>query len=134
MGIKAIDHITINIKNLEKSLEFYGNVLELNALPVIKTKEQDVYYFELPGNTRLELIHYHGQISESEDSSLALGSCRHFAFEVDDIKETEQRIKNAGYTFHLPIAYTDTYGCTAGLMCDPNGFELEFLERPGVKE
>lgn len=129
MEIKAINHITINVKDLKKTKAFYGDLLGLKELqPVVMEGVQTVYYYELPGGVRLELIDYEEEVPVSEQSELALGSCRHFAFEVDDILALEVRLKEAGYHFHLPIAYAKPFGCTAGLVYDPNGFELEFVQ------
>jgi len=127
--IKALDHITINVKDLDKTLAFYGQLLELPALPPVETDTQKVYYFGLPGGTKLELIHYYRDTGIDDGNEIATGKCRHFAFEVDDIKEIERRLADAGYSFHLPISYNADFSCTCGLVLDPNGFELEFVER-----
>lgn len=129
MEIKAINHITINVKDLEKTKEFYGKLLGLRELPpVVIEGVQTVYYYELPGKVKLELIDYEDEIPASCQSELALGSCRHFAFEVDDIRALEEALNQAGYYFHLPVGYAEPFGCTAGLIRDPNGFELEFVQ------
>ena len=127
--IMALDHITINVKNLEETLIFYRDILELPVLPPVETAIQKVYYFALPGGTRLELIHYYANTGISDGNELAQGNCRHFAFVVDDIKKLEAKLVRAGYSFHLPIAYSEDFHCTAGLMKDPNGFELEFIQQ-----
>lgn len=129
MEIKAIDHITVNVKNLEKTKQFYGEILELpEEKPVILPGVQTVYYYTLPGNVRLELIDYEDKIPEFAMSELTPGTCRHFAFEVEDILSLERKLNEAGYFFHYPIQYSEDFGCTHGLVCDPNGFELEFVQ------
>lgn len=129
MGIKAINHITINVKKLEETKKFYGELLGLKELPpVVIEGVQTVYYYELPGNVKLELIDYEEDIPESVQSELAPGSCRHFAFEVDDIYGLERKLADAGYKFHLPVGDSKPFGCIAGLVLDPNGFELEFVQ------
>ena len=129
MKIKAVDHITVNVKNLEETLRFYGEVLGFERLPDVPMDGQVIYYFRLPGGTRLELIKYDHDTGVSDGNELAVGSCRHFAFEVENIEETVETLRKAGYEFHLPCAWSYVLGCTCGLVRDPNGFELEFLQR-----
>ena len=82
MKISAVDHITINVKDLDHSLHFYGSILELEQLPSVKMEGQTIYYFRLPGGTRLELIHYNDDTGIFDGNKLAEGSCRHFSLEV----------------------------------------------------
>jgi len=127
--IKAVDHITINIKDLEKTLFFYKEILDLESLPMIKMKDQEIYYFKLPGTTKLELINYFYDTGKRDSDDKAKGCCRHFAFEVDDIMALEIKLLNAGYKFHQQIEYINELGFTCGLVYDPNGFELEIIQR-----
>ena len=129
MKISAVDHITINVKDLDHSLHFYGSILELEQLPSVKMEGQTIYYFRLPGGTRLELIHYNDDTGIFDGNKLAVGSCRHFAFEVEDMDQAVRELEDAGYSFHLHPAYNDELGCVCGLMRDPTGFELEFVKR-----
>ncbi len=129
MEIKAIDHITVNVKDLEKTKYFYGELLGLSPLPVVTIPGvQKVYYYALPGGVRLELIDYEERLPVSRQSEMAPGSCRHFAFETEDIRKLEKKFNEAGYYFHYPIQYSDDFKCTHGLIFDPNGFELEFVQ------
>lgn len=129
MKIEAVEHITINVKDLERTIQFYGGVLGLKQLPSVEMEGQTIYYFLLPGGTRLELIHYERDTGNFDGNELAAGSCRHFAFLVEDMEQTVRELEAAGYPFHLPPAYSEELGCVCGLMRDPNGFELEFVER-----
>lgn len=129
MKIKSLDHITINVKELDKTLKFYGDLLGLQKLPSVEMDGQTIYYFMLPGGTKLELIYYYHDTGSSDGNELAVGSCRHFAFEVDDIATVVQELEPAGYNFHLKPKYYDLLGCTCGLVRDPNGFELEFVQK-----
>ena len=58
MKIEAVEHITINVKDLERTIQFYGGVLGLKQLPSVEMEGQTINYFLLTGGTRLELIHY----------------------------------------------------------------------------
>ena len=73
------DHLAINIQDLEKSLHFYGEILELPKLPDVDMGDHHLYYFDLGNGLRLELIKYvddfgetHPRISPSFNSSFSL--------------------------------------------------------------
>ena len=58
MKIEAINHITINMKDIDKSLDFYGRVLGLEKLNEINMGDHYIRYFALPGGVKLELLEY----------------------------------------------------------------------------
>ncbi len=126
--IQKIDHVTINVKNIEKTLDFYRDLLELKQLSSVDMGDHTLSFFELPGGEKIELVQYHFPTEEKSVKSTCKGTARHFAFEVDDIKKLEQRLENSGYHFHCPVTYIEKLGFWSGLVNDPNGFELEFIQ------
>ncbi len=66
------DHITINVKNMKKSEEFYGDILGLKRLDIVDMGDHRLHYFELAENLMLELIEYdddHGELHHDVKSS-----------------------------------------------------------------
>lgn len=53
-----LDHITINVTDLEASRKFYGDVLGLKPLPTVDMGDHELWYFDLGGGVMLELILY----------------------------------------------------------------------------
>ena len=49
MQVKEINHVTINMKDKEKSLDFYGRVLGLEKLHEVDMGDHYIRYFALPG-------------------------------------------------------------------------------------
>ena len=128
MKIKQVDHVTIVVKDIEKTKKFYGELLGFRFLEAVKLGDHICHYFEIPGGQKLELTEY---LYYTEDASFQpnnKGIFRHLAFEVDDVKTLEMKLEEAGYKFHYPVGHTRELGVNNGLVHDPNGVELEFLE------
>ena len=128
--IQKIDHVTINVKNMKKTLEFYGTLLSLERLPTVDMGNHTLSYFKLPDGGRIELTQYRFPTKEGNAEATCKGNARHVAFRVDNIKEIETKLEKAGYHFHSPVAYVEALGCQCGLVKDPNGFEIEFVQYP----
>ena len=58
MKITGLNHITINVVDLETSVIFYKTVLGLQQSGFINMGDHTLTYFDLPQNVRLELIDY----------------------------------------------------------------------------
>lgn len=126
--IKGIDHLTINLRDVEKSLWFYGTLLGLRRLPDVDMGDHLLRYFALPNGGKLELTEYRYATADSGNDATDLGRARHLAFEVDDAYAVEKMLVQAGYPFHVPVSHVECLGFSGGLTRDPNGFELEFLQ------
>lgn len=126
--IKRVDHITINAKDLEKTMVFYKDILGFQQQPSKEFYDHRYYFFDIPGGTTLEIGEYDFEKQSSEESITAKGRIRHIAFEVDDILKLQKILSEAGYLFFMPIEYRESLGFSSGLVYDPNGIELEFLQ------
>ena len=84
MDIQGIDHISINVVDFERSVDFYGRILGFKQLQTVDCGAYNITYFELPGNARLELFDYHGTnpVITHKESEPGL---RHLAFTVRDV-------------------------------------------------
>lgn len=126
--VKGIDHCTINVKNLDKTLYFYGTLLGLKSLPSVDMGDHVLYYFSISKTEKLELVIYKFPTRNVPFESTDIGNCRHLAFAVDDIYYLEKKLADAGYPFHCPVSYVEELRFQGGVTCDPNGFEIEFVQ------
>ncbi|MBC5647290.1 VOC family protein [Christensenella tenuis] len=125
MKIKGMDHIGINVSDMEKALHFYRDLLKL---PVLQEKidngNNDVYYLQLGENSRVELFDYHGASAKKETADSDLGY-RHLAMGVDDVDEWAVYLKEN----NVPIRYGPEslphLGVRVCLIEDPDGTEIE---------
>jgi catechol 2,3-dioxygenase-like lactoylglutathione lyase family enzyme len=135
--IKTIDHIGILANDLQKSVEFYTDVLGFS----ISTKmEMDdvgfsVVFVEKDGS-RIELMGYKGKSvpKRSKGVEIAVGGSSipindHITFAVDDIEDTVTELKEKGVVFELePIQLEGGMKITS--FKDPNGMLIELVEHP----
>lgn len=128
MNIGAIDHIAINVSDIQKSKDFYGRVLGFKPLNSVDCGEFIIHYYQLPNGSRLELFDYQGNANTKsrEDSDTGL---RHLAFQVEDVAAHERLLREAGVVITLPTCDLPNLGARVLLFLDPNGVTLEFCER-----
>lgn len=129
MIVKTIDHITINVKDLAKSFDFYHKIMGLEKLDF----EMDlgfgiIYYMGLPGGTKLELIDYRTEEQTLTTKDTDLGIYRHVAFTVDSLDEMKRRCVEWGAEIVLNKDYNEFLNVYVMLVTDPNGVEIEFVE------
>ena len=128
MEIKRLDHITIIVKDLEKTMSFYADVMGFTREQTVDCGDHILRYFRVPGGQRIELNQYLYEVADHKGKLNDKGSYRHCAFEVTDISGWEKRITQAGYPFHIPVHADEKNGVYSGLFLDPNGVEIELIE------
>jgi catechol 2,3-dioxygenase-like lactoylglutathione lyase family enzyme len=84
MRIQSIDHVAINVKDFDASIDFYEGVLGFRKLQTVPMEGFAITYFHIPGGGRMELFDYGGasKCGHREKSEVGL---RHLAFAVDDV-------------------------------------------------
>ena len=127
MKISKIDHVSINVLDFERSLDFYGRILGLRQLQTVDCGEFDITYFALPDGSRLELFDYHGKNPNSTREENEVG-LRHIAFQVEDVAAHEKRLSAEGVKITLSTCDLPNLGARVLLFLDPNGVTLEFCE------
>jgi len=128
LKISQIDHISINVINIGKSLDFYGRILGLKQLQTVSFDDFDITYFALPGGSRLELFDYHGKNPNTPREESNVGY-RHLAFQVEDVAAHEKKLREAGVEITLSTCDLPKLGARVVLFLDPNGVTLEFCEK-----
>ena len=140
--MKAIRHIGIVVRDIDKALHFYRDLLGLNI--VKNMNEQDPYIDTIlnlhgvsvrtvkmaanDGNL-VELLHFksHLAVTEKQKEIYSVG-CSHVAFTVENIDEEYKRLRNENVIFNsLPQYSPDGYAKVA--FCkDPDGTSIELVE------
>ena len=128
MDIRLIDHIAVNVIDIEKSKDFYGRILGFIELNSVDCGEFILHYYQLPNGSRLELFDYRGNASGSPRGEAEVG-LRHLAFQVEDVAAHEEILRQEGVTITLPTCDLPHLGARVLLFLDPNGVTLEFCER-----
>jgi len=127
LDIRAIDHIAVNVKDIEASRDFYGRILGFEPLNSVDCGEFVIHYYRMPNGSRLELFDYHGKANSPSRQDRDVG-LRHLAFQVEDVAAHEKLLRQAGVTITLPTCDLPNLGARVLLFLDPNGVTLEFCE------
>ncbi|MCG6281348.1 VOC family protein [Vibrio diabolicus] len=123
-------HTMIRVSDLDRSLQFYRDVLELEI--------KDQYIFDGFSLTylaneetgfELELTHNHDQTVPYTHGS----GYGHLAVSVEDIEQTHKRIKSLGIEAGDIKAFDhqQKHLATFFFVTDPDGYKIEFLQRQG---
>jgi catechol 2,3-dioxygenase-like lactoylglutathione lyase family enzyme len=135
--IKTIEAIVIVVNDLQKSVEFYTDVLGFSISNKIDMAEMGLsaVFVEKDGS-RIGLMNYKGKkISKrSDNDKIKLGESSipindHFTFSVDDIEDTATELKGKGVIFNLePISLEG--GIKVAFFKDPDEVQIELVEHP----
>lgn len=149
-GFTRANHVGITVKNLEKSIAFYealtgtkvSNIDIIGGERMAKTQglnDTRIKFANLHlDNLNLDILEY--VVPESEQASYSNNqiSAMHLCFEVDNIDEAMQRLKEIGIEPDgEPIVFEEAdglksgYGTAVAYFRDPDGTNLEIIAPQG---
>ena len=127
---KRIDHIEIVTDQLERTTQFYTQVLGFRVKARDRIESSglrvpiDLVYLDL-GGTVVELISYEGASVDPAPEKEHLGY-RMMALEVDDMQETTAYLRTKGVEIVWGPRVRETY--SRAEICDPNGYRIELRQ------
>jgi catechol 2,3-dioxygenase-like lactoylglutathione lyase family enzyme len=151
MSIRGVDHVSITTGNLDRSMAFYRDVLGLPfrgrgvsggadigtivGMPGARVAWAE---FDLGAGQILELLQYLEPTGERLRQRTSDPGSAHVGFEVDDIFAMYGRLVAAGVTVRsAPVRIEDDDESWRGVLVvyalDPDGFTMEFLQRPRTR-
>lgn len=127
LAVKTLDHVTLVVKDLERSRKFYVDVLGMELL------ERPGFNFAGSwfgaGTTQIHLILEHAESGPAGAKSVPSARSHHFAFEVADSHEAAEWVKQAGVTIISgPKERPD--GAVQTFVLDPDGHVVELCSPP----
>lgn len=148
MKITGADHTSFTVTNLERSLEFYVNLL---GLELIWEREITNQYFRdivgfpdcvvkaahlrIPGTThKLELFEYKAPRGAPADVRTNNPGSAHVSLYVEDLQAAYEELKSKGVRFRSPPVEIDAGANKGGwslYMLDPDGITVELFEKSG---
>lgn len=115
----GLDHITIEVNNLNKALHFYKKILGLDEVRTPEeVKSKGIRWLSFTENQALHLI----EISDMREPSSA-----HMALIVDDIESWKKYLTKHHIEMQPPKF--DIYNAKRFFIKDPFGNRIEFLKR-----
>lgn len=135
--IKTIEAIVIMVNDMQKSVEFYTDVLGFSIYNKIDMAEAGLsaVFVEKDGG-RIGLMNYKGKKipKRSDIGKIKLGESSipindHLTFSVDDIEDTTTELKEKGVVFNLEPIQVEG-GIKVAMFKDPEGVLIELVEHP----
>lgn len=143
--IKGVHHTCITVSDLERSIQFYRDLLGLELVMTEESeRSQDDRSKALgvagakvklallrAGNARVELIQYVTSTGRPHDRKVNDTGAMHIAFQVDDIDAVYQRMVERGVVFtSLPVTIPagPMKGWRWTYFFDPDGVSLEIIQ------
>jgi lactoylglutathione lyase len=123
-------HTMLRVGNLQRSIDFYTNVL---GMKLLRTSDNPEYKYKLaflgygpnPEHAELELTYNYGV--ESYEMGTAYG---HIAIGVDDAKKACDAARNAGGNVTREAGPVKGGSTVIAFLTDPDGYKVELIERP----
>ncbi len=145
--IKAAEHFSFTVSNMEESLHFFCDLLGLKQITPIVTVDAEglrkvvgmadaalrLCLVRLPEGKNIELIEY----LQPKGVKLDLRTCNpgvaHIAFEVDNLKKTVEDLTKKGVKFvSEPVEAPGNDGTGTWSVCylrGPDGITMEMIEK-----
>lgn len=135
MMIKIMDHIGILTNDLQRSVEFYTDVLGFSISAKMEMDEVGLtIIFVEKERSKIELMGYKNIPKRPENIQLEMGDNSlpindHITFSVDDMEATVGELRKKNVTFDMdPIQLEG--GMKLASFKDPNGLLIELVEHP----
>ncbi len=128
--IRKMFHIALEVRNLERSVKFYRDVLGLKLVSqeAVPAEHLKIAFLEV-GGVEIEMMCHEG----GEKRKFADGADSHFphlAFEVDDVEASMRDLARKGVTFNFEKAQSAFEGKVRWIhFPGPDGETLEIAQR-----
>jgi lactoylglutathione lyase len=124
--IKGIGHLALTVENMDKSLEFYCDILGFHRAFEIRDDENQpwIEYIKVSPGQFIEL--FYGGLTKQQEKRNQIGF-NHICLEVNDINEVANHLKMKGLTLDVE----PTKGKDNNYQCwikDPDGNRIEFMQ------
>jgi lactoylglutathione lyase len=121
--LKQIEHVGIQVRDLDRSIRFYTEVLGLKLRRRVRLNETTELAFLPLGESEIELI-----CKSTEYTFAKEGIVNHLTFRVDDVAGTLEHLRKHGVELiHQQPLVLETLGSRIAFFWGPDGEKMELL-------
>ncbi len=128
LKLNQIQHVAIICADYEKSKHFYTDVLGLKIIREVYRKERLSYKLDLEVGNQYQIELFSFPNPPERTSHPEACGLRHLAFEVDEIIQAVDYIKQKGISVE-PIRIDEFTGKRFTFFADPDGLPIELVEK-----
>lgn len=119
-------HVMIRTKDVDKSLDFYTKLFDMNLVRTIKLDDSILYFLsDEDGQTQIELTANFEVPEGGYKNGDAFG---HFAFGVESMDEFTKKLHSLGYEYLYEPFHMREAGSKIAFIKDPDNNEIEIIE------
>lgn len=120
-------HTMIRVKDIDKSLKFYTELLGLELAKKLRLEDSTLYFLsDKEGYTQIELTYNNEGPEKGYEIGTGLG---HLAFEVDSMDEFTKKLHALGYEYLYEPFNLPDHKLKIAFVKDPDGYEVELIEK-----
>ena len=125
--LKRIDHTTMTVRDLERSVKFYTGLLEftVDREMWIPESQLKIIFLKL-GDTILELFGVREILGEAYSSINEVVGYKHICLLAESVDREFERLSQAGVIFRIPP--TTVQNVRIAFFKDPDGMDIELIE------
>ncbi|WP_108398619.1 VOC family protein [Devosia submarina] len=129
--LKGFEHVGITVKNIDKSLAFYVDLLGLKLLVRRPGQNGDEMAFLDAKGPMIEMICPATGALTAEDVAVGRAGVRHLTFNFESVDETYRKLLDAGVDMVEPPrdAHNRDIARRLAFCRDPDGIMIELIER-----
>lgn len=128
MKFLRLDHVSLSVRDAERSLRFYRDLL---GFPLVQTADLTgggkLYYLEA-GAGRIELLHRPATVADYTPAPASQADIAHFCVQVEDLDACLAHLEAAGVRFQGEKRTSSSGRGTIQYVLDPDGLPIEMME------
>lgn len=120
-------HAMIRVKDIDKSLDFYTKVFNMELVEKRRLEDCWLYFLEnKESGFQIELTYNDDTPKEGYQTGNGFG---HFAFGIESMTNFTKKLQENGYSYlYEPFDLTGK-GSMIAFVQDPDGYEIEIIEK-----
>lgn len=120
-------HAMIRVKNIDESMKFYTELLDLNRTGEVKLDDCVLYYLsDEDGQTQIEITYNNETPKNGYENGNAFG---HFAFEAKSMEEFTAKMEKFCYKYLYEPFFMPEVNMYVAFLKDPDGNEIEIMAK-----